>query len=163
MTKGFAALYKESCMVALHQYSHKTGVGLAVINGKSGFNAVIQWTDTVTAQLLKAHAEPSVYVEEGACALALLLIREITPYTAVEQAIIGTTVDYYLANQPVDDTLIFNNSVRLEVSGLAKETEGNTVDGRIKQKIRRLKEAKGDKTFIVIVEFEHPSSKIVEQ
>ena len=73
------------------------------------------------------------------CAIVLLLIQEFTEFTAIEQSVIGTTIDYYLGHQNQNDNLIFNNTARLEVSGILEENKKNTVENRIKRKLNRLK------------------------
>ena len=72
------------------------------------------------------------------------------------------TIDYYLVpKDKQDDVLIFNHAARLEVSGILRQNEGNTVDQRLNRKIKRLKSATGMSTFIAIVEFGQPWSKMV--
>jgi hypothetical protein len=88
--------------------------------------------------------------------------KDITEYTAVEQSCIGTTIDYYLSPQKRNDDLIFNYTARLEVSGILVENEDNTVDNRIKQKVKRLKPEGDLPDLIAIVEFSKPWSKIIK-
>jgi hypothetical protein len=158
LTDAAAGFYKENCMVCLHYGGHTSGVSLTTIYGKNQYGIEIHWSGEVTEHLLRAYADRNKVVDFGACAIALLLIRELTEYTAVEQSVIGTTIDYYLApkSQVQDDILIFNNKIRLEVSGILSENEGNTVDSRIKDKRRRLKQLENDTTFIIVTEFSQP-------
>lgn len=58
--------------------------------------------------------------------------------------------------------MIFNNAARLEVSGILEENKGNTVEGRIKKKINRLKPEGELSDFIIVVEFSKPWTKMVE-
>jgi hypothetical protein len=113
----------------------------------------------------KSHADLVQASEFGACAIAFLVVREILDLVPVEQAERGTHVDFYLAPEAVgeskDETLIFNQKARLEVSGLLKESGSNTVDGRTKAKLDRL-QADGLPTLIAIVEFGAPCSKITK-
>ena len=71
-------------------------------------------------------------------------------------------IDYYLVKQNQGDDLIFNHAARLEVSGILTENEDNTVENRIRQKIRRLKPENDLPCLIVVVEFGRPWSKMVE-
>jgi hypothetical protein len=91
-------------------------------------------------------------------------INNLTEFTAIEQSNIGTTIDYYLAPQNQDNTLIFNHAARLEVSGILEENPDNTVDKRIGSKIRRLKPDPNGAlpTFILVVEFSQPHAKMVQ-
>jgi hypothetical protein len=133
----------------------------------------VYWTGEVTDELMRQYAGTSRKlndyapttrtIDDAACAIALLLIRELTEYTAVSKARVGTTVDYYLIPKTQNTNLIFNEAeARLEVSGILSETKSNTVKARIKEKRERL--TKNDMpTFIVIVEFSNPYAKVVKE
>ena len=111
--------------------------------------------------LLSAYLDDKKLVDFGACAIALLLIPKLTDYRAIQQSALGTTIDYYLAPQDQNGDLIFNHAARLEVSGILKESETNTVENRIKSKLRRLKESRLP-TYVIIVEFSQPWSQMVQ-
>ena len=163
ITQASVGFYKESCMVCFHNQSHKTGVKLRVSHNNSNQAFKIQWSGDVTDKLLKSYADLGRATEFAACAIALLLIRDTTEFTAIEQSVRGTTIDFYLGSKSEDDTLIFNQTAaRLEVSGILRETETNSVNGRVNDKLRRLK-LEGDlPDFIVVVEFSQPWSKMVQ-
>ena len=59
--------------------------------------------------------------------------------------------------------LIFNRKARLEVSGILTENEQNTVDDRVRTKLRRLDKKDSLPALIVVVEFGQPWSKLVQQ
>lgn len=153
--------YKHNCMVCLHSQGHYSGVALHVKNGNYTTAFTINWNGTVTEELQRAYADMSKATDFAACTLALLLVRELTEYLPVEQSVIGTTIDYWLASKKPEDDLIFNHTARLEVSGILCENEENTIDKRIKQKINRLNPKKGLPALIVVVEFSKPQSKMV--
>jgi hypothetical protein len=162
--KEAVGFYKHNCMVCFDEHGYESGVQLRVQH--EGRNEVfeVSWDGVVTEEIRRAYRDQTKTVDFGACSIALLLVRRLTEFTAVEQSSIGTTVDYYLAPKTEDDTLIFNHAARLEVSGILQETKGNTVNGRIRRKIRRLKpDPQGYlPTFIIIVEFSQPSAKMVQ-
>jgi hypothetical protein len=157
--------FKNTCIVCLDSQGHESGVRLAVDSGESNKWCRITWVGGVTDQMRKSHADLVQATEYGAYAIAFLVIRESLDLVAVEQAQRGTRVDFYLApealSEPRDATLIFNHTARLEVSGILRESDSNTVDGRTKAKLDRL-EPDGLPTFVAIVEFGHPCSKITE-
>jgi len=161
MTPACAGYFKEACMVCLDSQDHSSGVGLSVDWGGDNEDLTVRWLDTVDSQTRAAHRDLRKATDPAACAIALLLVRELTDYTAIEQAVIGTTVDYFLARQPLDDTLMFNCTARLEASGILKEKGSNTVEARVKEKLARLKH-EGLPALIVIVEFANPKSKMVQ-
>jgi hypothetical protein len=131
------------------------------------------WIGEVTNELMRQYAGTSRKlndyalttrtIDDAACAIALLLVRELTEYTAISKARIGTTVDYYLISKKQNTDLLFNEAeARLEVSGILSETKNNTVTARIKEKRERL--APEDMpTFIVIVEFSNPYARVIKE
>jgi hypothetical protein len=154
--------YKQNCMVAFHHNGHRSGVILSVHRNDAVVRFEIRWAGETTEQLGRAYRDPIRLVDNAAWAIALLVVREMTPFTAVEQSVVGTTIDYYLARQDRSDDLIFNSIARLEVSGILTENEENTIDKRVAQKRRRLRREADLLDFIVVVEFGRPWSKLVD-
>jgi hypothetical protein len=155
--------YKQNCMVCFHHNDHRSGVKLKVDYQNSNTEFVLVWQGDITERILRAFsADMKRATDNAACAIALLLVEELTEFTAIEQAAIGTTIDYYLATKNQDEILIFNHAARLEVSGILAENEGNTVDARIRDKLRRLKQDENLPAFILVAEFSQPWSKMVE-
>ena len=154
--------YKHNCMVCFHQNGHGSGVKLAVDYNDTATVFEICWTGETDEQLLRAYREAGRATDNAACAVALLLVREMTEFTAIEQSVIGTTIDYYLIRrQPQESDLIFNYAARLEVSGILAENEENTVDDRISRKRRRLRRERDLPDLIAVVEFGRPRAKMV--
>lgn len=153
--------YKQNCMVCFYQNGHKSGVSLTVSYNSYNLVFEICWMGDITEQLLRAYREPTRSTDFAACAIALILVRELTEFTAIQQSCIGTTIDYYLIPQRQESDLIFNHAARLEVSGILTENEDNTVEDRIKQKIRRLKPEGDLPDLIAVVEFSKPWSRMV--
>jgi len=161
ITPGAVGFYKENCMVCFHHNGHKSGVTLMVKYKDTTTDFQILWVGDVTQQMLLAYQESKRATDNAACAIAMVLVRELTGFVSFEQSVLGTTIDYYLKDQATDDDLIFNRVARLEASGILTENEGNTVEGRIREKLDRL-EAEADlPDFIVVVEFGKPWSKMV--
>ncbi len=153
-----------NCIVCFDNRNHRSGVNLQVIYKERNHWYEICWEGEATEQLRRCYADLRRATDQAACAIALLLTREMTDYTGYRQSIVGTTVDYYLIpkDEDSDSDLIFNDAACLEVSGILTETPENSVDRRIKEKLERLKEEDGMPTFIVVVEFSKPWSKMVE-
>lgn len=162
ITHQALGFYKENCMVCFHRNGHRSGVGLRVRYEDCNRLYEVCWSGDVTEQLLRNYSRVPRVTEDAACAIALLLVRELTEFTGVEMSSLGTTIDYYLAPQNQDKDLIFNRAARLEATGILEENEQNTVESRIKKKLRRLKPERDLPTFIVVVEFSKPWSKMVE-
>jgi len=162
ITEEAVGFYKQNCMVCFFINGHGSGVNLPVSYNGSFTTFEISWTGDITDQLLGAYREKTRATDFAACAIALISVRELTEFTAIEQSCIGTTIDYYLIRQRQESNLIFNHAARLEVSGILTENEDNTVDARIKEKTRRLRREGDLQDFIAVVEFGKPWSKMVE-
>jgi hypothetical protein len=169
LNKGIPAIpqeavgfYKQNCMICLDLNGHRSGVELVTEYANAVQLFEICWQGDVTPELHRAYREKTRATDFAACTIALILVRELTEFTAVEQSSIGTTIDYYLAIQETDDLLIFNHTARLEVSGILEEKPENTIDNRIRQKLNRLKSESDLPDFIAVVEFNAPKSKIVK-
>ena len=150
----------QKCVFSLDKQGHASGVILHVVQeADADCNFSLIWDLEVNEQLRKAHADSIESVEDSAKALSFLLIRELTPYTAVEQAQRGTTIDYFLSEKDRNDDLIFNNTARLEVSGI-NTGDMQLVDARVKDKLDRLKYDPLP-AYIVVVEHKVPLAKMV--
>lgn len=161
ITPEAVGFYKENCMVCFDNQGHTSGVKIRVIDvDGSEESFCVQWTGDVTEQLRRSYKDLKKATDFAACTIALLLVRELTECSAVEQAAAtGTTVDYYLnLQEKQDDDLIFNHVARLEVSGILCETGRNSVKKRLTAKLKRL--SQGLPTIIIIVEFSRPWSKL---
>jgi len=162
VTADAAGFYRENCIVCFDCNGHRSGVRLTVDYADSQLVYTIHWLGDVTNELRRNYGDLQRATDFAACAIALLLVPELTGLTAIRQASIGTTIDYYLAPQSQDDVLLFNDTARLEVSGILKENPSNTVDRRVKTKLRRLKPDRGLPAFVVVVEFSRPWSRMVK-
>lgn len=159
-----APFYQEKCMVCFDSQGHGSGVTLNVIFKDSNSVFRIYWSGEVTEQMRMSHADLQEAVEFAACAVTFLLVPELTGLTTIRQAAKGTTFDYYLAPSDKEDLLIFNDAACLEISGILVENDNNSVESRIRGKLKRLKQDPSDAlpTFISVVEFSQPWSKVVE-
>jgi hypothetical protein len=164
ITPEAVGFYKQNCMVCLDKNGHPSGVILRVDDRSDGEKMfAVCWNGEVTEQMQRAFRDTLKATDFAACAIALLLIRELTEYTAIEQSAVGTTIDYWLGHQSdADDVLIFNNKARLEVSGILTENKDNTVEARTRAKLRRLSPKGGLPALIAVVEFSQPWSRITQ-
>ena len=150
----------QKCVFSLDRQGHASGVILHVVQeSDDDCDFSLVWELDADEQLRRAHADSVESVEDSAKALSFLLVRELTPYTAVEQAQRGTTVDYFLSEKDRDDDLIFNNTARLEISGI-NVGDMQQIDSRVKDKLDRLKDDPLP-AYIVVVEHKAPLAKMV--
>ena len=96
--------------------------------------------------------------ESGACAIAMLLILQLTEYTIVRRST-GTGIDYWLGYREKKD--IFEDAARLEVSGIAVGNKSD-ITTRVRQKKKQTKptDEGGWPAYIVVVEFGTPQAQV---
>lgn len=166
LTEPIANHFAESCAVSLHVNGHRSGVGLGVRYSGSDSRETVIWSNVITDEVVESYRDVNKRVDNAACAIALLLIRQLTTRVAILASATGDRVDYYLSQSEIDDTLIFNDSARLEVSGIHRESSSNSIQRRLRQKTNRLKKKGGpdsdsESTYICVVEFAEPKSEVV--
>lgn len=98
--------------------------------------------------------------EFGAYALAFLLVKKLTRFTAIERSRKGTGFDYWLGKNVGPP---FQKKARLEVSGILSGTDSQ-VSTRVKEKLRQTAPSAGRlPAFVVVAEFGQPASQVVRQ
>lgn len=146
----------ENCVVMLHRSGHGIPTSLN-IDGIASDNVVLEWTDSFTDQLDRTYADHISNTERAAVCVSVLLTTALTDYTVIMRSRKGTGFDYLLGNK---SDLSFQPQARLEVSGIEKESETNTLKSRFRQKCEQVTPT--DETFlpayISIVEFGTPKA-----
>lgn len=156
---GFA----EAGAVSLDRQGHASGVRIKV-SGEYIEDIEITFP-AVTDKMRKSWADIREAAEHGASGIAILMMRTLTKLTVVERSVTGTGFDYWLGPEGAeDDELIFQNKVRLEISGI---NSGNKVDvrRRVEAKLRQTEQSDSWKlsAYIVIVEFGKPCSEVAKK
>ena len=166
LTKNKAAALKESCIWCLCTCEHTSGVQLisTIQNESYQFRVVWNEDETDLEGIYRAYNDDDA-IEFGAEGLSILLVKEQTAFTAIERAAKKTGIDYWLGYQNDDPLFLFTEkSARLEISGILRESDSNTVKRRIKLKSKQTEPT--DHTFpvyISIVEFFEPKAEIVRK
>jgi hypothetical protein len=95
--------------------------------------------------------------EYGACAIAILLVLDLTEFTVIERSRKGTGFDYWLG----DEENLFQQA-RLEISGILKGSR-NDIAHRVDEKRRQTARAGHSKTpaYVCAVEFGGPVARMV--
>lgn len=143
----------ENCIVALESIPHESGCEIN-ISGLHNGKIQLNWNTIVNKN---GYKEEKKYTEKGAEALSFFLAMEYTEYEILEEAIIGTGVDYWLGygedHKDYDPLNFFN--ARLEVSGILRETSSNSFSKRISQKKMQTNasDSAGIPAYVSIVEF----------
>lgn len=173
LTSGIPALtfsransHREACIWCLVECNHSNGVGLETTqpNTKDKIEYSISWNEeSVDLSAIQRAYNEDDGPEDGAVAIALLIVREFTDYTALKRSVTKTGIDYWLCYKSGSSQIFGKESARLEVSGILKENAGNTVKRRRKKKIDQTKQS--DDTlfpvYVVVVEFSKPKAEMV--
>lgn len=149
----------QSAVLCLEGQGHKSGALLTV---QGSFNTAfrLQWSMDVTEAMRRYWNDPDETVEQGAYALALLMLRSLAGLTVLERSRKGTGFDWWLASA---DNL-FQASARLEVSGIMRGSL-RRVNGRLKERLAQTERSdpSGLTAFIAVVEFGRPTAKVVRR
>ena len=143
-----------ACMVCMHRNNHDDEVFLELIGDKKA-SIALTWDDYFDEQIDRAWNDQDVATEYGAVCISAMLVRECTDYTIIERSRKGTGFDYWLG---YDNIIPFQNSARLEISGIFIETEQNNVEKRFQKKKKQTNQSDDTRlpAYISIVEFSKP-------
>ena len=165
LTVRKAGVHMEACIWCLLECDHSNGIVLTVDEGGAYSNYRLCWPeeDIDINAINRAYNEDDG-PEQGAEAIAFLLIRERTDYTAIKRSTTSTGIDYWLDYKANSQSQLFSNSsARLEVSGILRQSITNRPEYRSRKKIEQTKQS--DHTsfpaYIIIVEFSQPTSKVI--
>lgn len=162
LTRALGGVQAECASVCLENQGHKEVVKLVVKLVMKDMETPEYFISrlAVTPQMRLAYADLKVATENGACGIAILLVRHLTGLTAVQRSWTGTGFDYWLGTAS-DPALPFENMARLEVSGILKGTASQIL-ARKKQKLKQTEQsdATGLPGYAVIVEFGRPQADV---
>lgn len=163
LTTALGDVHSESAAVCLENQGHSETVDLEVQNSDEQQYQLVR--QPVTDTMRRAYFDLQRATELGACGVAILLAREVTGLTAIQQSRKGGGFDYYLgpANQ-TEDTLPFQNSARLEVSGILSGTD-KQFGARVKLKLHQSQPSDdtGLPAIAVVVEFGRPQAQVAKR
>ena len=148
----------ENCIVALEKNNHLSGCQLHV-TGDNKMNFNLNWSRKFSKG---GYKESKKIVEHAAETLSFFLSSKFTNYNVIEEALIGTGIDYWLGYDELHKLYNPKNFIqaRLEVSGINKETRTNTLERRVKEKKQQSKNSDYSKlpAYIAVVEFATPKA-----
>ncbi len=158
ISEGKAKQLKEACIWALWFCGHSNGVRLSVVEAGASASYPINWAeDQLDAEAVRRSYNQDDATEYGAEALALLLAIQRTEYDAVERSVTSSGIDYWLGFKDGNSAQPFQRASRLEISGIMKETAGNRVSARVKQKLEKANlSAHSFPVYVTVVEFGQP-------
>ncbi len=139
---------------------HSQGVEI-IVSGDFTARFKLRW-QAVTQQMLLCWNDQEVTTEQAAYGIAFLIIGQLTDLTVIERSSKGTGFDYWLGTIDIGGESLFQNKVRLEVSGISKGNHSR-VKARVKQKKDQTQPSDGEfPAYIIVVEFSTPLSFLPE-
>lgn len=166
ISKKIGAFLAEAAAICLHMNGYKSGVKLK-LEGEVTETLVIEWNDKITEDVLNSWNDPKEATEFGATALAILLLLQYTDFTYFIRAFQGTGIDYWLGKGKYtgEGLPTGDRKGRLEISGILKQSKGNTINMRINRKKKQSKQTDDTElpVYIVVVEFSQPKAKIIKK
>jgi len=156
ITPSFGSSLAEAGAVCFNDQGHVSGTNIH-IEGSFNERFNVTW-QSVTDQMKRCWNDYEVTTENGAYAIALLLIGKLTNFSVIERSRKGTGFDYWLGTNGDE---LFQNKAKLEVSGIRK---GSTKDILSRKAIKLKQIDKSNEqlpAYVVIVEFGAPISHMV--
>nr|GFC83897.1 hypothetical protein [Tanacetum cinerariifolium] len=128
-----------ACIVQLEELGHISGINFIVL-GDIPTEFSLMWTVSPIKKGWKATAK---LTENAAIAIAFLLVIELTEYTIIEEARVGTGIDYWLgypeSHELYDEDNFLN--ARLEVSGIRKMSSAKELHRIAMESLQKADEA----------------------
>jgi hypothetical protein len=163
-TPNFTGMMLECCVVCLDSQKHETGILLKKQIHTSNIveqNYALSWELECTTILKNTHTDVNRTTDYGAMCLSLLLADAILLEKGVWMSSRGGQgVDFWLLNplnlQPI---------LRIEISGIRKQTATNLIATRAKKKIIQTNQSDNSAAiaYVSIVEFSQPSALFIKK
>ncbi|QDT91747.1 hypothetical protein [Gimesia algae] len=162
LTGAMGSVLAEAAAVCLEDRGHTDSVQLHVRRIETP--QFLLSYPTVTEAMRRTHNDLERATEHGACGVAILLIGRMTGLTVIKQSKKGTGFDYWLGSDDGEESLPFQSSARLEVSGILNGTDSQFAT-RIKQKLKQTQASDSTKltAYAVVVEFGQPQAEVGER
>lgn len=164
LPSGKASMYVEACVWCMDQHGHRNGIELDLIFNKKTFVYPVYWPeDVIDIDKIRNHYNIDDALPFGTEAIAFFVCLTHTGYDNLQRSIKKTGIDYWLGHKSADPNLPFQNSGRLEISGILRENEKNTVEQRLKEKMRQSSQSENTTlpVYIVVVAFDRPYARMV--
>lgn len=160
VTGEYGAVLAQAAAVCFEAQQHRSGVELTV-DGSFSASYRVLWQD-VTDQMRRCWNDLPYAAEHGAYGVAFLLILDLTEWTVLEKSCKGPGFDYRLGKKEDGEQPPFQNTARLEVSGILKGNDGS-VAARVRRKLDQVRPSDDTQTpaYIIVVEFGTPLSRVV--
>jgi len=159
ITVAYGQVLAEAGAICFNDQDHPNGTALDVKGDfKSQYD--VYWPP-VTDQITRCYSEEERTTELGAEGVALLLTLDLTDSTIIQRSFRGTGFDYWLGQVIGDEELPFQNTERLEISGI-RNGDYNQVKARVKKKQTQVKASDNMDlpALIIVIEFSTPIAQV---
>lgn len=172
ITEAYITMIAESASVCFFQEKHPITLDIHVIHEDViNKSFALKQTDSkiyklkylrVTQAMTTTYNDEHRTTEDGACAIALLMINAERGLSFLKKSQRTTGYDYWVGDLKTKGVNFFSDHTRLEVSGIRNGTDAD-IQTRKKEKI--VQTTKSDKqclpVYVIVVEFGQPGSHIV--
>jgi hypothetical protein len=160
LTRAAGAFLSESAKFCLFKNNHPDPVTLK-ITGDTETSGVFEWSrfpDGKAAE--RTYGNHGEAAEDGACAVAIVVVTQLEDFSAVAKSPIGTGMDYWITGD--DDAEIF--LARLEVSGIFKGSSSH-IGSRLGTKLEQTKASDDTRlpAYAAVVEFGSPEIRVCKR
>jgi hypothetical protein len=163
-TSNFTGMMLECCVICLDSQNHETGILLKKEGHPSNIiqqDYTLCWKLAIDAILVNTHTDANRTTDYGAMCLSLLLADTLLIEKGVWlSAKRGQGVDFWLLN-----ALTLQPILRIEISGIRKQSTTNPIGTRAKKKIMQTNQSDNSAAvaYISIVEFSKPSALFIQK
>lgn len=152
----FGQTLAKAAAVSFELQGHSSGVTMPVRETERTFN--VTWIEIEDSDR-RCFNDETFAAEFGAYGIAILLVRRLTSHTVIERSRKGTGFDFWLGVES-GEPLLFNDKMRLEVSGMCKENE-RAFRARVRSKSAQINTSNTDLAgIVVVVEFGRPMAEM---
>jgi len=163
VTSAVGAALGEAGAICFESQHHANGIVKLTVDGMFQTEYQVSWSP-VTDQMARCWNDPEYATEQGAYGVAFLVMMNLSGFTVIERSRKGTGFDYRLGLESNPDGLPFQDTARLEVSGI-RAGSASTIKTRVNQKLDQI--SRSDNTnlpsYVVVVEFSAPLSRVVKK
>lgn len=139
LSSHMGGVLAEAAAVCLEKNEHRQGVTLAVIGDKND-SVSLEWTAT-TNQTRNTHYDLQDATEDGACGIAIALLRHLDSKLVLRRTWKGKGEDrghdYWLGSPENENLPPFQKNTRLEVSGILNGDD-NELKKRLREKYKQV-------------------------
>jgi hypothetical protein len=150
------AAYAEAAKVVL-DLTHKSPTELEVRTAAPEI-AMLHWSPP-QQEAGHAWADVTEAIEDGACAIALLVAEFLYDFVVHARAQKKTGCDFYLVKEGTTSRMFQPPSVRLEVSGIGVNTQ-QSMTVRVRTKLEQVQRGGSSPYLVIVVDFSKPQSVV---